>query len=206
MQTNRIPARVRGYAAAFLVAVALASPASAAAGDARSSAAVANISAIRIDNFGQVDASLFRGAQPEGRDYADLKALGVKTIVNLTSDDAEANEQADDRSGGHALRRDSDDHARGADARPARAVPRHRERSGEWTGVCALRRGPSPDRRDPGTSHDEGWTGQQAFSEMKQYKFGADFLHSEFKDFVYGYHPDVRPAAATTATSASVQR
>ena len=52
----------------------------------------------------------------------------------------------------------------------------------------------------------EGWTGEQAFNEMKQYKYGAEFLHPEFKKFVYGYHPDVRAAAATTAVSASVQR
>jgi hypothetical protein len=32
--------------------------------------------AIRIDNFGQVNANYFRGAQPKGRDYADLAALG----------------------------------------------------------------------------------------------------------------------------------
>jgi hypothetical protein len=34
-----------------------------------------------------------------------------------------------------------------------------------------------------------GWTGAQAFKEMKQYKFGADFLHPEFKKFVYEYRP-----------------
>ena len=33
----------------------------------------------------------------------------------------------------------------------------------------------------------EAWTPIQAFKEMKQYKFGADFLHSEFKDFVLGF-------------------
>ena len=34
----------------------------------------------------------------------------------------------------------------------------------------------------------------QAFKEMKQYKFGADFLHPEFKKFVYGYDvPADRP-------------
>ena len=31
------------------------------------------------------------------------------------------------------------------------------------------------------------WTADQAFKEMKQFKFGADFLHPEFKKFVYGY-------------------
>jgi len=52
----------------------------------------------------------------------------------------------------------------------------------------------------------EGWTAEQAFAEMKQYRFGSDFLHPEFKQFVYGYHPDVRAASAAAATSASAQR
>jgi tyrosine-protein phosphatase SIW14 len=33
------------------------------------------------------------------------------------------------------------------------------------------------------------WNADQAFSEMKQYKFGLAFLHSEFKEFVFNYHP-----------------
>jgi hypothetical protein len=41
-------------------------------------------SRVHIDNFGQVDAAYFRGAQPEGRDYDDLAALGVKTVIDLT--------------------------------------------------------------------------------------------------------------------------
>src|SRR5258708_9081101 len=86
-------AHLRSSAAALLVAFSLASPVAAWAADARPTAVV-DTSSIRIDNFGRVDQTLYRGAQPEGRDYADLKALGVKTIVNLTSDDAEPNEKA----------------------------------------------------------------------------------------------------------------
>ena len=48
----------------------------------------------------------------------------------------------------------------------------------------------------------EGWTAERAFSEMIQYKFGADFLHPEFKGFVYSYHP----AEAAVATSAAALR
>ena len=40
----------------------------------------------------------------------------------------------------------------------------------------------------------DGWTSDRAFKEMKSYKFGADFLHPEFKRYVYAYRPD--PAAA----------
>jgi hypothetical protein len=33
----------------------------------------------------------------------------------------------------------------------------------------------------------EGWTADRAFKEMKQYRYGPDFLHPEFKRFIYGY-------------------
>ena len=49
------------------------------------------------------------------------------------------------------------------------------------------------------------WTAEQAFREMKQYKFGADVLHPEFKRFVYAYHveperPDLAPTVIATTT------
>jgi protein tyrosine/serine phosphatase len=50
----------------------------------------------------------------------------------------------------------------------------------------------------------EGWNGARAFQEMKQYKFGSDFLHSEFADFVQHYV--ARPwVAATPASAAAVK-
>src|ERR1700757_3711289 len=52
----------------------------------------AKTAGIAIDNFARVDTNYYRGAQPEGRDYSALKSLGVKTVINLTSDDAEASE------------------------------------------------------------------------------------------------------------------
>src|SRR5258708_35544023 len=49
--------------------------------------------------------------------------------------------------------------------------------------------------------HD-GWDSARSFAEMKQYKFGADFLHSEFKQFVYDYPATLAPAAAIAAAPA----
>jgi hypothetical protein len=42
-------------------------------------------------------------------------------------------------------------------------------------------------------THDN-WTPDRAFKEMKQYDFGADFLHPEFKQFVFGYQVEPGPA------------
>lgn len=44
-------------------------------------------------------------------------------------------------------------------------------------------------------THD-GVSGADAFKEMKQFKYGPDFLHPEFKAFVQSYEPKTRAAAA----------
>src|SRR5258708_17361999 len=38
---------------------------------------------IKIRNFGKMDDRFYRGAQPDESDYKDLKALGVKTVIDL---------------------------------------------------------------------------------------------------------------------------
>jgi hypothetical protein len=49
---------------------------------------------------------------------------------------------------------------------------------------------------------NDGWSSDQAFSEMKQYQFGADFLHSEFKRAVYTYPAALARTATVTASAA----
>jgi uncharacterized protein (TIGR01244 family) len=162
-------------------------------------AQTAGVSTIHIDNFGQVNAHYYRGAQPEGHDYANLAALGVKTVVNLNSDDAEANEPAmAAQAGMKYVQIPMTTHQPPTSAQVAQflqivndpasqPVYVHcvggRHRTGVMTAVYRMT--------------NEGWTGDQAFKEMKQYKYGADFLHSEFKAFVHDYGA----AAAATATA-----
>ena len=45
-----------------------------------------DVSQVRIDNFGKISDSYYRGAQPSGDDYPDLAALGVRTVIDLTGD------------------------------------------------------------------------------------------------------------------------
>jgi protein tyrosine/serine phosphatase len=145
-----------------------------------------------------VDGTYYRGAQPQGRDYSDLAALGVKTVINLTSDDASADEQGlVERSGMNYLQIPMTTHVAPSTEQlsqflkvvndPAsQPVYVHcvggRHRTGVMTAAYRI-------------SHD-GWSSDQAFKEMKNYKFGADFLHAEFKQFVYGYPAAVRANAA----------
>jgi len=170
------------------------------------------LSAIRIDNFGRVNASYYRGAQPEGGDYAGLSELGIKTVIDLT-DVGDAREPATVQSlGMHFYRIPMTTHDTPSPAKVAQFLklvndPANqpvyvhcqggRHRTGVMTAVYRMT--------------DDGWTAAQAFAEMKQYKFGADFLHAEFKRFVYGYHAEPAVAAAlapapTTKAESKMER
>ena len=185
------PRGVRVFAATTLVALAAVAAASAA-------------SNVRIDNFGRVNANYYRGAQPEGQDYHDLAALGVKTIINLTSDDAQPNErQMTERSGMRYVQIPMTTHQEPTNAQIAQflsivndpasqPVYVHcvggKHRTGVMTAIVRMT--------------NDGWSADQAFSEMKQYKFGADFLHSEFKRVVYAYPAQLARTATLNASAA----
>jgi protein tyrosine/serine phosphatase len=168
----------------------LALPASARSADERGPAEAA-LSKIRIDNFGRVNAHYYRGAQPKAGDFADLAALGVKTLIDLTSDDALADEKALATGAGmryvhipmttHRAPTAAElaEFLRIATDPGSQPVYVHcvggRHRTGVMTAIYRMT--------------EDRWTPAQAFGEMKQYKFGADILHREFKDFVLGYRP-----------------
>jgi tyrosine-protein phosphatase SIW14 len=169
--------------------------------------AAAQTPVVHIDNFGQVSSTYYRGAQPKGHDYADLAAIGVKTLVNLTGGDTDPQEPVLARSAGLAYfqipmtTREIPTAAQVAEFLKIVNDPANqpvyvhcvggRHRTGVMTAVYRL-------------THD-AWTADRAFSEMKQYKFGADFLHPEFKTFVYDYAAELAHAApvATKAGSSS---
>jgi len=200
-------ARVRTSSTAFFLALTLAFPATQINASAKTSGnGSANTSSVQIENFGRVDQHYYRGAQPQGRDYADLVALGVKTVINLTSDDAEADEQAMVEGAGMRYvqipmtTRIPPTSAQLAEFLKIVNDPANqpvyvhcvggRHRTGVMTAVYQMN-----------TAH---LTSDQAFAEMKQFKFGSDFLHPEFKRFVYAYHPEVAaPAAGTLAANVS---
>lgn len=154
-----------------------------------------------IYNFAKVNDGYYRGGQSLGGHYADLAALGVKTVINLTSgEDVRDDEQAMVEK--HGMRylhipmttRKAPTEAQIASFMAAVGdtasgpVYVHcvggRHRTGVMTAVYRMTK--------------DGLTGEQAFKEMKQYKYGPDFLHPEFKKFVYKYEPKSVAALATS--------
>ncbi|HEX2340344.1 MAG TPA: dual specificity protein phosphatase family protein [Vicinamibacterales bacterium] len=193
--------------AATLIALSLVAPVPAQtiqAGGSSEAEAAFDLSKIRIRNFGRINPKYYRGAQPKDHDYGDLAALGVKTVINLTSDDADAAERTMVESVGmRYVQIPMTTHEPPTDAKlseffgivdDAAHTPVYvhcvggRHRTGVMTAAYRMSR--------------DGWDAKQAFREMKQYDFGADFLHREFKDFVFDYGAQVARKAAANAVAA----
>jgi protein tyrosine phosphatase (PTP) superfamily phosphohydrolase (DUF442 family) len=153
---------------------------------------------VTIYNFAKVNDGYYRGGQPLGDHYAQLAALGVKTVINLIGgDDVRAEERAMVEKHGmkyvHIPMSTRKDPTAEEIATFMSAVEEEgtvyvhcvggRHRTGVMTAVYRMTK--------------DGLTGAQAFKEMKQYKYGPDFLHPEFKKFVHKYQPKTNATVAT---------
>jgi tyrosine-protein phosphatase SIW14 len=176
---------------ALSLAVAISSATSIAAQNNQGQSSHVSLSTIRISNFGQINDAYYRGAQPKGRDYADLAALGVKTVIDLQGDGDNADEGGLVKAKGMRFYRipmfprvaptaeQLAEFLRIVNDPAQQPVYVHcaggRHRTGVMTAVYRM-------------EQDE-WSADQAFREMKKYDFGMDFLHPEFKKFVFAYDP-----------------
>jgi protein tyrosine/serine phosphatase len=149
-------------------------------------------SKIQIKNFGCINESLYRGAQPKERDYADLAAMGVKTIIDLQRD-GQASEQGLVEAQGMKFYRigmsdKSEPSAEQAELflklvnDPAnQPVFVHcaggRHRTGAMSAIYRI-------------THD-GWSADQAYQEMKRYDFEYGMGHGSLKNYVYGYYSQI---------------
>jgi tyrosine-protein phosphatase SIW14 len=146
-----------------------------------------------VENFGKVNDNYYRGGQPREEHYAELKKLGVKTVVDLRGDGKKwapataraaglryfniplaASQPATDEQTAEFLRLVNDPanwpvyvHCKGG-----------RHRTGALTAVYRITQ--------------EGWTADEAFKEMLAYDFDNSIFggggRARQKKFVYAYY------------------
>jgi protein tyrosine/serine phosphatase len=175
--------RMRNVAAILVTVLLLAASASA---ETNGSAVVAKV---RIKNFGRINDNYYRGAQPDGRDYADLAAAGIKTVIDLTRDGRSDEQGLVERAGMKFYRiplTTSDRPSAAAVTQFLKLVndPANlpvyvhcqggRHRTGAMTAVYRMTK--------------DGWNAERAYQEMKQYNFEGFPGHPELKRFVYDYY------------------
>lgn len=201
--------RVRLASAAALLAVAVTGSNAGAqtpAPAARSSS-TESLSGIRIFNFGKINPNYYRGSQPSGQDVVSLAGIGVKTVIDLRNDDDRDSAESNlvEKAGMKYVSIPMTTHEVPSPEKLAKFLklvndPENqpvyvhcvegRHRTGVMTAVYRMT--------------GEGWSPTQAFQEMKEFRFGADFLHKEFKKFVFAYQPVPAPVVAPPVLATSI--
>ena len=158
-----------------------------------------------IDNFGSVNANYYRGAQPTDHAYVDLAALGVKTVIDLQEYGDVSEPSLVEGAGMKYVRIPMNTRVPPTPEQLTSFLQLVNDAANQPVYVhCAGGRHRTGVMTAVYRMTQDGWTADRAFSEMKQYRFGADFLHPEFKRFVYAYHPaPAAPAETLVATTAT---
>jgi protein tyrosine/serine phosphatase len=147
---------------------------------------------IQVKNFGCVNETFYRGAQPKEQDYADLAAMGVKTVIDLQRNGEEREQALVEAQGMKFFRIPMSDKSQPGAGQaelflklvndPANhpvfvhcAGGRHR--TGAMSAIYRI-------------THD-GWSADQAYLEMKHYDFEYGMGHGSLKRYVFDFYSKV---------------
>jgi protein tyrosine phosphatase (PTP) superfamily phosphohydrolase (DUF442 family) len=150
----------------------------------------AALSRIRIDNFGKINDNYFRGAQPNARDYADLAAMGIKTVLDLQKDGRSDEAGLVQRAGMTFFRIPMTTTDRPTEAQIAQFFKIVNDPANQPVFVhCAGGRHRTGTMTALFRMTQDGWNADRAYSEMKQFRFEGFPDHPVLRKFVYAYKP-----------------
>ncbi len=166
--------------------------------------APANISEVTIKNFGQMDERFFRGGQPKEKQYKELAALGIKTIVDLRDDPEEYEKREVEALGMRYVHLPM----------IAKKYPKAETveeflklvddpSTGKFFVHCAGGRHRTGVLGAVYRFNHYGWNFDQVYSEMKKYDFYTRWGHGDFKKFVEDYAEDIQTRTVSTAAGAT---
>ena len=149
---------------------------------------------VKIENFGQMDERLYRGAQPLPDDYQSLKDLGITTVIDLRKDNTDYEKAKVEELGmkyvhipmtGWTTRDESVEDFMKVMNDPANGkVYVHCAAGKHRTGlVGAIYR-----------LEKYGWDYETAYKEMKNYEYFSGLFHRKIKGYVKDYFKKHGPA------------
>jgi len=149
-----------------------------------------NTPKVRIENFGKINDNYYRGSQPIADQFTQLKALGIKTVIDLRQDSVKQASEWARAAGLHYVniplttkRAASQEQTKYflelVNDQANWPVYVHckggRHRTGEMTAIYRISR--------------DGWSADQAYDEMKRYDFEDSFFYPRtLKKYVYSYY------------------
>jgi len=157
---------------------------------------------IKIRNFGKMDDRFYRGAQPDESDYKDLKALGVKTVIDLTDSPKDYEKRDVEALGMKYVNIPmSDSSSPKEDQINAFLKLVNDPATGTMFVHCAGGRHRTGVMGAVYRFNVNHWTLDQAYSEMKDYDFYTRWGHGDLKTFVEDYSRKFQNGGASAAVA-----
>jgi protein tyrosine/serine phosphatase len=143
---------------------------------------------INIKNFGKMDDNFYRGAQPRQGEYAALKALGIKTVIDLQAEPTDYEKAEVESLGMRYVNIPIEDKSYPTEENIAMFLKVVDDpETGVFYAHCAGGRHRTGNMGALYRFTKYGWTFDQAYKEMKNYDFYSSWGHGKQKDFVIDY-------------------
>jgi protein tyrosine/serine phosphatase len=161
---------------------------------------------IKIKNFGRMDERFYRGAQPKEKDYKDLAALGVHTVIDLTDSPKDYEKPTVEALGMRYVNIPMDD----------KSYPKEEQiqaflnlvndpATGKFYVHCAGGRHRTGVMGAVYRFNNYGWNFDQVYKEMKDFDFYTRWGHGSMKDYVEDYWKRVQSKAAVAAHASATR-
>jgi protein tyrosine/serine phosphatase len=163
---------------------------------------------ITIKNFGKMDARFYRGAQPKEEDYKDLKALGIKTVIDLQDSPTNYEKRDVEALGMRYVNIPMSDSVYPKEESISAFLKLINDpTTGVFFAHCAGGRHRTGVMGAIYRFNVDHWNYDQAYAEMKDYDFYTRWGHGDMKKYVddYWQHLQANGTAASAVTSSTKQ-
>ena len=153
-----------------------------------------------------MDDRFYRGAQPEESDYKDLKALGVKTVIDLQDHPTSYEKRDVEALGMRYVNIPMSDSSYPKEEQIAAFLKLVKDpTTGTFFAHCAGGRHRTGVLGAVYRFNVNHWNYDQVYAEMKNYDFYTRFGHGDLKTFVEDYAKRMPSSATSTTAAASSQ-
>src|SRR5258706_5921214 len=167
----------------------------------------AAFSNIHISNFGKMDDRFYRGAQPDESDYKDLKALGIKTVIDLQDHPTNYEKRDVEALGMRYVNIPMSDSSYPKEESIHAFLKLVKDpTTGVFFAHCAGGRHRTGVMGSVYRFNVNHWNYDQAYAEMKDYDFYTRFGHGDLKTYVQDYAKRVPASGAAAAAVTSTTK
>lgn len=167
----------------------------------------AEISGVKIKNFGQMDERFFRGGQPKKEQFQQLAALGIKTVIDLRDNPKEYAKESVEALGMRYINIPMSDSEYPESAKIEEFLKLAGDpATGKFFVHCAGGRHRTGVAGAVYRFNHYNWNYDQVYAEMKKYDFYTRWGHGDMKKFVQDYAESFTNKNASVITTSNTNQ